>query len=240
MNINNNWTILDEDSGTMILRYEFAPGSESTTFATKMQNGQMMVVSPAVNPHPDALAELGKYGDVGALVICNGMHYLGVLAWKDYFPHARIFAPAKTASRVLRKESKIRDIESLKELGKFAGQHIGFSEAPDPKIGESWYWVQTTKGYLWYASDVLINLPELPPKLFPRLLFTFTRSAPGYRVFSLMLMMTTKNKKETLNAFLADIASYPPHMMIPAHGDVVSVDDVASTTTKLIKSTVLS
>ncbi|MBE9139686.1 hypothetical protein IQ254_21220 [Nodosilinea sp. LEGE 07088] len=221
------WKIIDQAGGVLTHAYEFAQGSFATTFAARMGNGQMLIVSPCIGLTEALCAELETYGDVGAIAANNGFHYMGQREWRERFPNARCFAPADALKRIAQKAPEAGDFEPLSALAEIAGPRIQFREVVDTKIGESWFWVKIDPGYVWYVSDVLINLPTLPSALVPRMLFNVTGSAPGFRVFNLMLKMSVRNKAATLRQLLEDIANYPPTVIVPAHGAILSHDTVA-------------
>ena len=231
----SGWMVIDQDHAVLTLSYEFANGAAATTFAARMGNGQMLVVSPCVGLTDALCAELRQYGDVGAIVANNGFHYLGQREWAVRFPAARRFAPSDALQRVAKKAPDAGACEPLGALTEMIGAGIGFREVANTKLGESWFWVKTDAGYVWYVSDILINLPALPEALVPRLLFKLSRSAPGFRVFNLMLKMSVSDKKATLQQLLQDMSAQAPTIIVPAHGAVLSHPTVAADTKSLIE-----
>jgi hypothetical protein len=230
-----SWKIIDQNAGVLTHTYEFAQGSFATTFTARMSNGQMLIVSPCIGLTNSLCTELQAYGDVGAIVANNGFHYMGQREWRDRFPNARCFAPADALKRIAQKAPDVGTFEPLNALAEIVGPHIQFREVADTKIGESWFWVKVDTGYVWYVSDVLINLPALPSALVPHMLFKVTQSAPGFRVFNLMLKMSVRSKAATLRQLLEDMTSYPPTVIVPAHGAVLSHETVASDARTLLQ-----
>ena len=118
-------------------------------------------------------------------------------------------------------------------LAELTGPDLGFRDVPDTKRGESWCWAKTEGGHAWYASDVLANMPKAPP--FPiSLLFKWTKSAPGYRVFGLALKLIVKDPKATLRLLAQDLEAHPVSTMVPAHGDVLDHAALAADTRALV------
>lgn len=229
------WTVLDHEAGVLSLTYEFARHATSNCFATRMGNGQMLVISPSIALSDAAADELLQYGEVGALLVNNGFHYLGQAAWQKRFPKARRFAAPEAVKRITSKTAVLGSFEPLSALAELAGPNIGVREVPNTKCGESWCWVKTPTGYVWYVSDVLINLPSLPPSFLPRMLFKLSKSAPGFRVFSLSLAFTVRDKRATLQSLLNDMKGHEPGIVVPAHGAILSGSDIAAQTLALIQ-----
>lgn len=233
--VSSGWKIIDQEGGVLTLAYEFARGSFATTFAARMGNGQMLIVSPCIGLTDALCAELQQYGDVGAIVANNGFHYMGQREWRTRFSNARCFAPSDALKRIAQKAPDAGAFEPLNALAELVGPRIQFREVSDTKIGESWFWVKIDTGYVWYVSDILINLPALPSAFVRRMLFKVTKSAPGFQVFNLMLKMSVKNKAATLHQLFEDMSSYPPTVIVPAHGAVLSYETVASDARALLQ-----
>jgi hypothetical protein len=101
------------------------------------------------------------------------------------------------------------------------GDELIIREAPHTRSGEIWAYVKCAAGYVWFVSDILVNIEQLPAALVPRLIFKWSGSGPGYRVFHAALAMIVKDKKAVLRALLADAEAHPPAIVIPAHGEPV-------------------
>lgn len=227
------WTVVDRDAGVLALTYSFRNNATSTTFVAAMPGRKLLVVSPAVHVSDAALAELSQYGEVAALVANNGFHHLGLAEWRQRFPKARCFAPPEAAARIRKKNPSAGALDPLDELASMTGFDVGFRLVPNTKVGESWFWAKTASGYAWYTSDVFTNMAKLPP--FPiGLLFKWTHSAPGFRVFGLALKFVVKDKAQTLRLLREDMAAHPPTTLIPAHGDIMSGDRLAQEADALI------
>ncbi|MEZ4361583.1 MAG: hypothetical protein R3B48_15455 [Kofleriaceae bacterium] len=199
----------------------------------RMANGKLAIISPSRHTSEVAFAALAKHGDVGAIIANNGFHHLGQAEWRARFPKARCFAPSAAVARIKKKSRTPLEFEPLAELAELTGPELGFREVPDTKCGESWFWINTGDGHAWYTSDVLVNLTTLPA--FPlRLLFTLTKSAPGYSVFNLALKFIVKDKAATLRLLMEDLEAHPVTTMVPGHGGLLTGDAIAGDTRALI------
>lgn len=228
------WRVLDREAGVLTYDYSFAKGAWATTFVARMANGQLLVMSPAKGLSDEAAAELASFGEVGALVAPNGFHHLGVPEWRARFPKARCFAAAETAQRIRKKNQQAGDFESLALLQALAGPKLGVGEVQNTKCGETWLWVETARGHVWFVSDILANIPKLPGNPLIKFLFWSTNSAPGYKVFHLALRFIVKDKKATLRALAEEMQRRPPITVVPSHGPALTGADVARDTQALL------
>jgi hypothetical protein len=90
-------------------------------------------------------------------------------------------------------------------------------------------------------SDIVANLERLPDALIPRLIFKWSGSGPGYKVFHAALALIVKDKRAVLRALLADAEAHPPAVVVPAHGAPVEPaaagsSNVAEQTLTLLRS----
>lgn len=225
-----HWTVLDQQAGIWVREYEFARGGQANCLVARMPEGELLVLSPATGLSDAGFAALAELGPVGAVVATNGFHHLGVPEWRKRFPKARFFTPELSAKRIAKKNPEAGPFEPLAALAPLLGDALEVHEASPSKCGETWAYIKTGRGYVWFVSDILANMPALPSSLVPKLLFKLSKSAPGYRVFHLALQFMVKDKKAVLRTLLGDLDKYPPVMVVPAHGPPVTKGDVAGTT----------
>jgi len=109
-------------------------------------------------------------------------------------------------------------------------------ELPNTKCGETYAIIKVEDGHIFFVSDILANIGELPKNLFVKYLFKWTRSAPGYRVFHLGLNFIVKDKKAVLATLLKDLEAYPASIVVPAHGEYIHGGDVSEQTRALVQA----
>lgn len=228
------WTVIDREAGVLSYIYHFSKSGSSACFVAPMTDGSLVVVSPPTRPSDALVAELAEFGPIGALVANNGFHHLGQKAWRDLYPDVVSYAPAAAMGRIAKRSEFNIEYQPLTALAERLGDGVGFRDVPKTKSGESWFWARTASGYAWFMSDVLINLPALPPKFPMKQLFKWTGSAPGYRVFGMAMKFMHKDVKGTLRLLLEDLEAHPPSVVIPAHGDWVHGDDTAERTRQAV------
>ena len=232
------WTIIDEQAGVLSYSYSFGGEGQANCFTARLRSGGLMVISPPRNISDAELGELAAFGPVEAIVANNGFHHLGIGLWREKFPRARCFAADGAAVRIAKKSKNAGTLEPLSALQPLLAEGVAVAEAPASKAGETWAYAKIASGYAWYASDVLANMNQLPSSFVARTLFKLSKSAPGYKVFSLALMILLKDKKRALGAMLEDVRKHPPTVMVPAHGDVLGHASLAAETEQLLKAAI--
>ncbi len=230
----HGWRVIDGEAGVLSLSYQFGGGGQANCLTAKLPGGGLMVISPPSRATDAEIDDLTTYGDVVALVANNGYHHLGLARWRAKFPRARCFAAPGARDRIAKKSKDAGELEPLSALEPLLGSQVSVVEAPASKCGETWAWAKIADGYAWYASDMLINMDQLPPKFLIRTLFKLTKSAPGYKVFNLVINFILSNKKRAFAAMLADVREHPPTVMVPAHGSIVVGSSVAADTEQLL------
>lgn len=235
----HGWRIIDSDAGVLSFTYKFGAEGLSNCFTAKLPSGGLMVISPACKITPEEIGDLAAFGPVEAIVANNGFHHLGIARWREQFPKARCFAAQGAADRIAKKSKDAGELEPLSALEPLLGDGIAVIETPASKCGETWARVRIGGGgWAWYASDLLANLPQLPPGFLIRMMFKFSGSAPGYKVFHLAAKFILTDKKRTLAAMLEDVRKHPPSVMVPAHGTILDNAKVAADTEQLLAAAI--
>lgn len=212
----HGWRVISER--VWVFEYAFAKHGRANCFALRLEDGSVVVMSPALGMSEGAYADLARLGQVTALVATNGHHHLGIGPFRQRFPDARVFAPSLAKARIEKKNPAAGELSPLSELVPRLGDDVVIREAPHTRSGEVWAFVRCEVGYVWFMSDILVNIEPLPEALLPRLIFRLSGSGPGYRVFHAALALIVKDKRAVLRALLADAEAHPPAVVVPAHG----------------------
>lgn len=231
----HGWSILDRNAGVLAYTYSFGSGM-ANTFVARYDGDKILVLSPACGLSEGAFADLEAFGTIESVVATNGFHHLGQAEWKKRYPSASFYASPAAAKRIKKKNPEAGDFAPLSQLSQKLGGDVGVIEAPADKCGETWAYAKTSKGYAWYASDTLANMPTLPRALPVKLLMKWTKSAPGYRVFGLALKFLASDKRGLLRTMQEALRARPVAIMVPAHGEILAHDGVAEDTQRLIAS----
>ena len=218
----HGWKIFDAATPILIYEYSFGPGT-SNALAVGGKEG-LVVISPPCRVDPDVLDDLAAYGDVRALVASNAFHHLGLPQWKARFPDASVFAPAQAVARVS-KRTKLGDIRPLAEAAPITGPGLELVDMPHYRTGEVLVRITTERGGVWYVTDILMNLPALPKHPVARLIFSLSGSGPGLKFNNIAPLFMVKDKRALRRWFADEFRKHPPHWLIPAHGDIVDVQN---------------
>ena len=232
----NGWMVLDRERAVLAHNYSFGGAGTANAFVARLADGKLLVISPPCRMTEAAFLELEAFGEVGAVVANNGFHHLGRAEWKKRYPDARYFASPQSAARIAKKNAEAGTFEPLSALMPLLGDDVGVTEVPETKCGETWMWARIGGGYAWYVSDVLANMPELPSNFVLKLLFKWTKSAPGYRPFNLALKFVVKDRKKVLAQLLEEMKVRPPTVVVPAHGPVLTEAGLAERTYGMLQA----
>jgi hypothetical protein len=226
------WNVIDRDSAVLWRQYSFGPGV-ATTMVFRGAGDGLIVISPANHLEESALDELSSFGKVVALVANNGYHWLGQPLWRKHFPEARTFAPAQGIPRLSKKLPGVQ-VEPLAALAPLLGDRAKVVDGPGLKVGNAFATVRGKSATYWYPSDLLSNMPKLPPGFVFRTLMTMTDSAPGYRLFRPAVWLQVKDKSAIRVWIAEELAKLGMLTVVPAHGPPVEGPDMAASTNALL------
>ena len=216
------WNIIDDEALVLWREYSFAKGAYATTLVFRGVDG-LVVVSPGKGMSDREYDALREHGEVRALVANNTFHHLGQPPWRARFPDAASYAPSG-ALKVLEKKAPGVPFRPLHDLALPA--HVRCDDPPGYKTGEAFFSIRTGKGTVWFTGDLLTNIQRTPgPPV--RWLFTWTGSAPGFRLFRPGVWLCVRDKKALRAWMLERLASDPPSIVVPAHGPTFDAGDVA-------------
>lgn len=211
----SSWTVVEPSLPALLYTYVFGPGI-ANALAVPVQGG-VAVVSPPSNGPDSMFTELEKHGPVRAIVAPNAFHSLGLAPWKARYPDVPIFAPAQSIAR-LEKQTKLTGIRPVADMQGMLGDGVEIIDMPHYKTGEALVRWRIDGGYAWYVTDVIFNMPKLPPGLFG-LVMRWTRSAPGLRRNALAGLFMVKDKRALYGWLAEQAVKTPPVLVVPCHGE---------------------
>lgn len=214
----HGWKIFDARKPVLVYEYSFGPGI-ANALAVGGASG-IVVVSPPCGTPAEAFDDVARFGDVRALVASNAFHHLGLPVWKARFPAAEIFAPAQSIARVA-KQSKLAGIRPLAEAGAITGADLELIDMPHYRTGEVLVRIRTERGVVWYVTDVIMNLPALPPNRLVRTMFRLSGSAPGLRFNNIAPLFMVRDRAALRTWLAQEFAKDRPAWLIAAHGNIV-------------------
>lgn len=207
------WTALDGAGTAWTLEYSFSKGAWATSLAFRGVDG-IVVVSPPKTDDPAVMDALAAHGPVRALVANNAYHHLGQVGWRARFPQAVSYAPAGGLAALRKKHATI-PWRAADELA--LPDNVAYADPPGFRTGEGFFSVRTGAGTAWFTGDLLSNIQRMPGPPF-RWLFTWTGSAPGFRLFKPCVWFFVTDRKALRAWYEARLASDPPTVVVPAHG----------------------
>jgi hypothetical protein len=214
----HGWKIFDARMPVLVYEYNFGPGT-ANALAVGGRDG-LIVVSPPCRVAPGVFDDLSQYGPVRALVASNAFHHLGLPEWKARFPDAEIFAPTQSIKRVT-KQSKLSGIRPLADAAPVAGRRVELTDMPHYKTGEVLVRIKADGGLVWYVTDVIMNLRELPQQPLMRTLFRLSGCAPGLKFNNIAPLFMVRNKRALRRWLANEFRSTSPSWLIATHGDPV-------------------
>lgn len=216
----HGWNVFDAQTPILSYAYSFGPGT-ANALAVGCEGG-LMVLSPP-RKAAGAVEDLEAFGAVRALVATNAFHHMGLAQWKARLPAAGLFAPAQSIARVER-QTGLRGIQPVDNARAIAGPRLELFDMPHYKTGEVLLRIDSARGLVWYVTDVIMNMRELPRHPLARLMIKLSGSAPGLRYNNIAPLFMVRDKA-ALRRWLAEEArKKPPRWLIPAHGDIVDCE----------------
>ena len=216
----HGWNVFDAQVPILTYAYSFGPGV-ANALAVGCEGG-LIVVSPPCKAATGVFDDLKPSARVRALVASNAFHHMGLALWKARCRDAELFAPAQS-DRARRTAVGAARHPADRQCPCHGRPRLELVDMPHYKTGELLVRIDTARGLVWYVTDVIMNMPELPRHPLVRLIFQLSGSAPGLRYNNIAPLFMVKNKA-ALRRWLADEArNKPPRWLIPAHGDIVDL-----------------
>jgi hypothetical protein len=133
-----------------------------------------------------------------------------------------VYAPAQAIARVERK-TKLAGIRPLADAAAVAGPGVELIDMPHYRTGEALVRIRSSRGLVWYVTDCIMNMRELPGNPIAKLTFKLSGSAPGLKFNNIAPLFMVKDKRALKSWLAAEFAKAPPRWIIATHGDVADV-----------------
>jgi hypothetical protein len=95
---------------------------------------------------------------------------------------------------------------------------------PHYKTGEALVRIRSGRGLVWYVTDVILNLPQLPANPVFRLMFRLSGSGPGPRFNNIAPLFMVRDKAALRRWLCEEFHKAPPDFLIATHGDIVDLN----------------
>jgi hypothetical protein len=219
----STWTVVEPSLPALTHTYSFGPGIASSL--ALVVEGGVVLVSPPCNVADAVFTDLAEHGPLRALVAPNAFHSMGLAPWRERNPDVPIFAPAQSIAR-LEKTTKITSIKPVAEASGLIGDRVEVVDMPHYKTGEILVRWRGEGGWVWYLTDVAMNLPVVPKGPFGWIM-KWTKSGPGLRRNAIASMFMIKDKRALYGWIAEQADKTPPSLIVPCHGDLVRPSDPA-------------
>lgn len=192
--------------------YRFPGGLSRTTLVRTAS--RWLAYSPGLGLEKTAKDIVGK-GPLD-LFAPSAAHVMGLQAWKDAFPRARLVA-TPVAQKRIRKETGLA-CEPHDVVDELAVHRV-----PSCRSGEAW----VTHGDALITCDVVMNLRDpMHKNFFVRLGMSAYGLRPGLDIPRLFQRFMFKDKARVI-AFAREVSNeIKPRVLIPCHGEILEGDDV--------------
>jgi hypothetical protein len=217
----SHWRSVAE--GGWVGAYNFH-GNVINMFVAEMGEGQLAVFSPGPGVTDAAFAELDGLGKVVALVSPGAYHNAGLVPWHARYPDARLFATQSGIKRIAKLYPALPACAPATELAALSGGALSVHETPG-KHGDLLVFLSRGGSVTLFSCEFLINWEDAPKKLFFRLLFKWTASAPGLRVAKPAAWFLGANLAEVCDFCLKRVQAQNVSCFVPCHGSVVQGAD---------------
>ncbi|BBM86372.1 hypothetical protein [Candidatus Uabimicrobium amorphum] len=216
------WSVFDEQAGIWIADYRVG-AARARSICVRLVNDNYAIVSPGKSLATKSKDFFAK-NVPQILVAPNSVHNMGLKAWQESFTNA-ISVCSHAAKKRLRKLGHT-NMQNLKSLKTLLPDYINIVEVPGSRLGEIWFVVKGEKGTTWIVCDGMMNICILPKNIFGRTLLRFLNMAPGLRFTRQWKWLFIKSRRNFRKWILGLLDSHPPQNLIPAHGDIISQQDL--------------
>jgi len=229
------WTTLAEDPAVLVREYSFSAG-KANAMAVGLPDRKWMIVSPPPQMSAAEAEAFSAHGSVVALLENNGTHHMGLGPCRALFPKAISYATEIAAARIRKKNNDPGELQSIDALRPLLGNKIAVVPIPGCKVGDVIVRVQSDSGNLFYASDFIANISQLPSNFLFRLVFKLTDSGPGLKVFGVFFKFFVADGAAARAALIQELEASPPTILVPAHGAIVKREDLAPTLIGMLRA----
>lgn len=213
--------------GIWVREYPFNDNPLNTS-AIALDDGGLMVISPATDMSDADYTELDGLGTVRALVSPGAFHNMGLPAWSARYPDAGLYGPAAAAAHIAKTHPELPELKDLEALSKILPAGVTAEDCEGMGQPDAMIIVRREDGITWFTNEVITNWKGWPSKLMFRIIFRLTGSGPGLNVNTMALMLTKGKKPVVKDYFLKTLEEAPLIRLVPCHGEVLEDPDLST------------
>lgn len=189
--------------------------------AVSLDDGGLLVLSPATDMQDEDFKALDELGSVKALVSPGAFHNMGLPGWSQRYPDAAIFGPAAAAAHIAKQHPTLKPLKDLHALADLLPEDVKAWEVEGCGQPDVLLVVSRADGTTWFTNEIITNWAGWPSKFMFRMLFKLTGSDPGLNVNTMSLMFIKGKKPEVRSFFEKKLDSHPPTRLVPCHGETI-------------------
>ena len=213
------WTVFDADVPVLVHNYAFGP-SRVNALAIGCDGG-LLVLSPPYKAHQQVFDGLQRYGDIQGLVATNAFHHMGIPEWKQRFPGAMVFAPVQSIARIQRK-SRLGGIRPVSDANTLMRGRAELTDMPYYRTGETLARIRTSRGLVWYQTDIVVNVNDPPANPLFRVVFNVLYG-PGLHYNRIAPLLMVRDRAALQRWLAEEYRKDDPRWLLVAHGDTVDL-----------------
>ncbi len=225
-----DWTAIGETGAIHTAPFPI-PGWSSRTTLLRLRSGAIAALNPAPEIAEAEWKEISRFGPVEFLLAPNHFHHLGIPAWKQRHPRARIVAAAGACERL---EQKLGvEVEPLYSLQANLPPDCDLWVPAGLNSGEVWL-CRRGRETLWVVGDAFFNLSRTP-RSWAGLLLRLSGTTPGLRIGQTFRRACIEDRRSYRGWVLRQLDEAPPTRLIPAHGAVLESESLPERLRSLIE-----
>ncbi len=226
----NTWIDLPTHPELKLGQY-IVPNFVSNSVAIKVSDKEFVLFSPGAKMLKDWPSEYKKTDIKINIIMPNGYHYMGVSAWLEAFPNAKLYASEESIPRLLEKgvkENAYNGIRALQNEQPALPKGYDILFVTGHREGEVWIRKQDKEnGTTWITCDSFLNYERLSNQPVARFLQKLLGAAPGLKMSQVIKWVIIKDRKSFKSWALKQLQKDQPTTLIPSHGEVTQDKNLA-------------
>lgn len=204
--------------GELLVGQYVVPNFVSNSIALDVGEGCWVLYSPGESLLKSWNERFGDAVSEISIIIPNHYHYLGVDAWLQAYPSAKVYASDKAIPRLI--EKGIPSVLSLESSPPVLP--LGYQvQIPEGHRGGDVWLCKTGERNVWITCDSFLNYERLSNQLVARAMQRLLGAAPGLKMSDVVKWLILDDRPGFKRWALKQLAVCSPEILIPSHGEVL-------------------
>lgn len=211
------------------------PNFMSNSVAIKASDTHWVLISPGAKMLDNLPAELNKVDIKLSIIFPNAFHYMGVNAWLEQFPEAKLYASKKAKKRL--KGKGFKNILALEN--EQPNLPLGYEVLipPGHRGGDVWLSKQGSEdNTLWITCDSFLNYDRVSKQPIARVMQSLLGAAPGLKISQVIKWLLLDRKTKFKTWALKQLQKDKPTILIPSHGELDNAPELTERLRLLIET----